>query len=106
MMLLHSFLYAIVYISSVYSYRIYHRTHNPEATDAFTERGTFEAGSSQWVPAATFAAEVIELSKEAVKPGDLYQVALERKGDSHYTEWSVASVKAVRVLACRNFLIA
>jgi hypothetical protein len=84
--------------------RVFHRLHHPLAAEApFTERGTvtildnnvlsFELSASFRDDFNTFA-EALDTIDNASQQL-LYQVALERPGDSVKTQWDISSVKAV-----------
>ncbi|KAG6911221.1 hypothetical protein DXG01_003088 [Tephrocybe rancida] len=87
-------------------YRLFHRLYHPSETQGnFQERGLVSIAQNSTVSfqfAPTFADDVSSFAEDlqAVKDKDLllYQVALEREGDSSEAQWDVSSVKACHLV--------
>lgn len=81
---------------------IYHRLYHPTAAQApFTPRGTIhiDQDSVHFTRSESFAKDISSYAEalHTVKDNHLllYQVALERKGDTTETQWDISSVKLV-----------
>ncbi|KAG6821593.1 hypothetical protein H0H93_000102 [Arthromyces matolae] len=83
-------------------YRLYHRLHRPSETqNNFKERATViisEDNSLAFQFAPTFRQDILSFAETLNEVEDkdslIYQVALERDGDSKEDQWDVSSVKA------------
>ncbi|KAF8076529.1 hypothetical protein FPV67DRAFT_1445161 [Lyophyllum atratum] len=82
--------------------RLFHRLHHPTAAQApFSERGTLLIAENNTVSfqfSPSFAKDLYSFAEalHTVKDNDLimYQVALEREGDTNEAQWDISSVKA------------
>lgn len=78
---------------------VYHRLLIPGSSDApWIRRGRFEL--EQWMPSPGFTRDLKRLTGEpkARDARSLYQVALERPGDTSSEDWEIVSVKSVSLL--------
>jgi hypothetical protein len=86
------------------STRLFHRIYHPtEAQSAFSERGSVVISENNVVsfqPSSSYAQDLIAFAETLRTIPDgadlaLYQVALEREGDTVQKQWDVSSVKVV-----------
>lgn len=79
--------------------KLFHRVYHPTGPEvAFSERGTlvFSETYAHFEPSPSLSADLSEFAESLEKlDGTLYQVALEREGETLEPQWDISSVKVV-----------